>query len=167
MAHRSPPKGPSFAGELLNSFDEVDELLAVAVGGAVLCGFGVFRWMRPEPWGQVVFAISLIVLALGGRALGKASLRSEIRAEIPMLLAQIRKAGGSRDMWDVRDSRLFTHAFMLEDPRGAGYVVRFPLNDGSVVEFVSDSTLWAKEGTARCSEELKPGWYRRARCDGD
>jgi hypothetical protein len=102
---------------------------------------------------------------MGGLSLGKALLHDEIVREIPALASLI-QATPHRipDIRDVPNTRLFARAFFSADPRGEGYLVRFPMRDGSVLEFVSGQNYWSDEEIAPCSEPIQPGWYRRFRC---
>jgi hypothetical protein len=131
---------------------------AVAFAGALVPVAASARLGRAP---GVLVSVLVLCTAAAGILIGKAWLRTEIRRELPLLRAVVSTPHGPPDILEVRGSKRFRQGFVAPDPQG-GFRVRFPLEDGSVVEFVSSSELWDRE--ERCSEELERGWYRRYRC---
>jgi len=131
---------------------------AVAFAGALVAVAASARLGRAP---GVLVSVLVLCMAAAGGSVGKAWLRTEIRRELPLLRAVVSAPRGSLHILEVPGSKRFRQGFVAPDPQG-GFRVRFPLEDGSVVEFVSNSELWDRE--ERCSEELARGRYRRYRC---
>jgi hypothetical protein len=112
------------------------------------------------------FAATAVVGVLGAR-IGVVWLRHELRSEIEHLGVTASRHQPVPGVWVSSRSGILQRAIIREDPRGNGIVARFPLKDGSAVEFFSNRAYWEREGEADCSEEIEPGWYWRFRCQQD
>lgn len=135
--------------------------LALVGALIVVLTVGQYRWRL-----ALVAAVAAIVALMAGNKVGKLWLYDAIRSELPMLNTFTLSLSQAPDIREVPQSRLFLQAFVrTEKPPLSRMVVAFPLDDGSVVEFVRGER--AHYVNAPCMEEIEPGWYRRFRCARD
>lgn len=135
--------------------------MVACLGAVVLTSWFLARNVLPVPyaWCWVLGTIS----AIAGIAVGRSYFNRLLLDQIPRLEAELQRNPKVPNLFDVESSPYFRRAVVSSGP-GAGLQARFGMRDGTVLVHVSDPAFWPKEAARPCSKELKPGWYRRARC---
>jgi hypothetical protein len=133
-------------------------LLALGAAGLVwLVWSSRFLGMGTNRATDLTAAVGAILISGIGAHFGRLDFEQRLRAEIPMLEAELSRRR-SPDTWDVASSRVFQRAILQTDEHGER-ITRFPLEDGSVVEYVESPQARQRRAGAPCAKELAPGWY--------
>jgi|SRR5690606_19576580 len=164
--------------------------LPLSVGGALLVGAGLFVAQGIEALlGMALSLIAVLFVVLGslklsrralplptlwciivagtaglaGVVIGRVSFERVLINQIPHLERELAASRTIPNLFDVKSSPYFRRVHVSRAREGIR--ARFGLPDGSVVLHVSDPVQWTAEERRPCTRELRPGWYRRWRCE--